>query len=95
VVNMLACHRSQVFEWLPFNQGVEEHVPTGDRERVAWLRAWYLERLRPYAHRYRRELIAAYGPVRGSQIEFAEVFEISEYGAPLDAASREKLFGFC
>ena len=95
VVNMLACHRSQVFEWLPFNLGIEDLVPAGHDERIAWLRAWYLERLRPYADRYRHELIATYGPVRGSQIEFAEVFEISEYGAPLDVAARKRLFGFC
>jgi LmbE family N-acetylglucosaminyl deacetylase len=95
VVEMLAAHRSQVFEWLPFNQGVEDQVPSDRAAQVEWLRGWYLERLRPYADRYRAELIATYGPVRGSRIQFAEVFEISEYGAPLDDTARERLFGFC
>jgi hypothetical protein len=38
-------------------------------------------------------LIETYGPDRGSAIEFAEVFEVSEYAAPLDAPARQRLFG--
>lgn len=94
IVDMLACHESQVFEWLPFNQQILDQVPTDPTARRAWLAAWYAPHLRPAAERYRRELIAAYGPVRGSEVEWCEAFEISEYGSPLDAAARERLFGF-
>ena len=41
--------------------------------------------LRPQADRFRRELIAAFGPQRGAEIEAAEVYEISEYASPLYA----------
>ena len=41
-----------------------------------------------------KELIAKYGQKRGSSIEFAEVFEISEYAAPLEDGARLRLFGF-
>lgn len=92
IVDMLACHRSQFFEWLPFNLGISAEVPTDEAGQREWLRRGYLGRLRPQADRYRRELIARYGDARGQQIEYAEVFEISEYARPLDASVRERFF---
>ncbi len=92
VVRMLACHRSQVFEWLPYLAGALDQVPGDEGDRLAWLRAWYLQQIRPRADRFRQELVAAYGPERGTQIELAEVFEISQYGAALDEAARARLF---
>ncbi len=92
IVDMLACHVSQVFEWLPFNQGISEAVPAEAAARRAWLRKWRLDLLRPQADRYRRELIARYGAERGAAIEYAEAFEISEYAAPLDEDARRRLF---
>ncbi len=94
IVDMLACHASQVFEWLPYNRGVLNQVPRDEHQRRAWLRGWYLDYLRPQADRYRPELIATYGAVRGAAVEYAEVFEISEYAAPLDSAERRRLFPF-
>lgn len=94
VTDMLCCHVSQVFEWLPCNRGVLDQVPADSAARRSWVRQWYLERVRHYAERYRKELIAAYGPERGAQIEFAEAFEVSEYASPLDAAARQRLFPF-
>ena len=66
IVDMLACHRSQVFEWLPFNRGVLEEVPAEELARRQWFRDWFLAYLRPQADRYRRELIRTYGPSRRS-----------------------------
>lgn len=94
ILEMLACHRSQVFEWLPFNRGILEQLPADEAGKLAWLREWYCGYLRPQADRYRQELIATYGPTVGQQIEFAEVFEISEYAAQLDAEKRQRLFSF-
>ncbi|HEV3004300.1 MAG TPA: PIG-L deacetylase family protein [Pirellulales bacterium] len=92
IVEMLACHRSQFFEWLPFNRGVSDEVPGDEARKRRWLRDWYLGLLRPQADRYRAELIARYGPQRGAAVEYAEVFEISEYGTALDDAARERFF---
>jgi LmbE family N-acetylglucosaminyl deacetylase len=91
IVDMLCQHRSQFFEWLPFNQGVADDVPPDDKTRRVWLRDCYLSRMRPHADRYRRELIARYGQ-HGHEIKFAEVFEISEYAAALDLGQLERLF---
>ena len=94
VVEMLCCHVSQVFEWLPYNRGVADQVPQGEAQRRQWVKDWYLARVRPLTERYRQRLVETYGPTRGGQIEFAEVFEISEYAAPLDDAARRRLFPF-
>jgi hypothetical protein len=94
IVAMLACHKSQVFEWLPYNRGILEQIPSDKLERSRWLDRWYRDYLRPQADRYRDELIAVYGPARGAAIEYAEVFEVSEYAAPWDDATRRRLFPF-
>ena len=92
IVAMLACHRSQVFEFLPYNQGVPEQVPSHPPEQLAWLRQWYGRQAGPRADRFRRELVEAYGAEKGRLIEFAEAYEISQYGAPLDPSARDRLF---
>ena len=92
VVRMLACHRSQVFEWLPYNQQVEDQVPADPQERLAWLRNWYQRRPAEVAQRFQQRLIQLYGPQRAGQIRFAEAFEISQYAAPLDQERRARLF---
>lgn len=93
MVEMLACHRTQMFEWLPFNLGIQDQVPAEETEQQQWLRDWYAGWLRPLADRYRQALIDAYGRERGEKILLAEVFEVSEYGAPLDDATRARWLG--
>ncbi len=92
IADMLACHESQMFEWLPFNRGEAGQVPAGAAARRTWLKTWYASLFRPVADRFRAELVAKYGEDRGMRIEFAEVYEISEYAGTLDDAARERLF---
>jgi LmbE family N-acetylglucosaminyl deacetylase len=92
IVTLLACHRSQVFEWLPYNQRVEDQMPAGEADRFAWLRNWFLLRASAVAERSRPALVASYGAARGAGITAAEVYEISEYAAALDPAQRDWLF---
>lgn len=94
IVDMLACHQSQVFEFLPFNQRVAEQVPQEEAARRQWLRTWYGNIIRPRANRFRDALVRQYGELHGRQVAWAEAFEISEYAAPLDDATRERLFWF-
>jgi LmbE family N-acetylglucosaminyl deacetylase len=94
ITEMLACHVSQVFEFLPFNMGIADQVPEPAAERLAWLRGWYGDIILPRAERFRTELIAQYGPDRGSAIQYVEAYEISEYAAPLTPEARRRLFWF-
>ena len=92
IAQMLACHQSQVFDWLVYQGGSLDTVPTDPRDRLVWLKTWYTRRIRPRADRYRDEVIAAWGAPRGRDIDLIEVFEISEYARQPDARLRDLLF---
>ena len=93
-LDALHCHTSQMYEWLPYNGGYLEQVPTGDAERRAWLGQLREFRFQRAAELYREALISTYGEERGRAIRYAEAFEACEYGTPLSAANRERLFPF-
>ena len=90
---MLDCHVSQFFEWLPYNQGVEE-VPDGVFERREWLAKSVKERAEKTADHSRAMLEILMGARRAKEVEFAEVFEACEYGRPLTSKNRKELFPF-
>jgi N-acetylglucosamine malate deacetylase 1 len=91
---MLHEHTSQVYEWLPFNQGVLHQVPAGLEERRAWLRETYGSRSIATANRFRDSLVARYGSERGKHVMHAEAFEFSEYGTQPTAELIARLFPF-
>jgi len=96
-LDALHCHESQVYEWLPYTFGELEAVPEGDAERREWLASEALGHLQEntelnVADRFRPELRERYGESAGEAVEHAEAVEISEYGAPLTAERRERLF---
>ncbi len=80
---MLHCHESQMYEWLPADGGYSGEVPEGDDQRRAWLRERQARRDGVVADRVRDRLVARYGAERGEAIRCAEAFEVSEYGRAL------------
>lgn len=94
LVRMLDCHVSQFYEWLPFNAGHLDEVPEDEAARRAWLADRIHRRLRPLADRYRDLVVKTYGPERGNAVRYIEAFEVSEFGAPLDAPALARLFPF-
>lgn len=73
----MAAHESQFFEWLPWVSGKPDQVPAGKEERVQWL----AEQRKPIiSETIRNSLAKWYGAERAKQVEFAEAFEICEYG---------------
>jgi hypothetical protein len=94
IVQLLACHVSQVFEWMPFNQGMLDQVPGDVAARLIWLRNWIEALKRPYTERYQALILDLYGRERGAAIAFVEVLEISEYAIALDPCNQHRLFPF-
>jgi LmbE family N-acetylglucosaminyl deacetylase len=94
IVTMLHCHRSQFYEWLPFNRRCLDDVPAGDGARHDWLAGQVRARLRRWADRCREPLLRRYEAERAKRVEAVEAFEACEYGAPLDDAAWQRLFGF-
>lgn len=95
IVELFSCHASQAFEWLPFNRGNLDTVPVDAEARKVWMFEHFMPRLYGnVANAYREELISRYGEEIGSGVTFAEVYEISEYAAPLDREKRRQLFWF-
>jgi LmbE family N-acetylglucosaminyl deacetylase len=77
VIDLLACHASQVFEWLPSLNG--KHTPPFDR---AWLKSFYQPRPAGIAAKYRERNTAP------SSLRYAEAFEVSDYAAKLEEHHR-------
>lgn len=90
IVAMLACHRSQVYEWLPYNAGVMDDLPSGDAAQREWLARWFAKRAAAVADHFRERLVEAYE--LGASIVAAEAYEISEYAASLDKPAKQRLF---
>jgi len=92
VVDLLDCHRSQFYEWLAYNHRYDHLLPDDDAGRREFLGQWFRERIAPLADQHRQKLIETYGEDRGSKVRYIEGIEISEYGSPLTADLRTRLF---
>ncbi len=91
-MDMYHQHKSQMYEWLPFNQGELDQVPASDADRRIWLgvtrKDW------SDASPYRDKLIELYGKEKGAQIKYCEAFEDSGYGARLTKENISYYFPF-
>ena len=94
IVEMLACHKSQFFEWLPFNRNELSEVPRGEAGRKHWLRDQIGARYRKQAERFYPVTAAFYGDAAARKMQWIEPYEISEYAQPLTPELRRRLFPF-
>lgn len=92
--NMLHAHTSQMYEWLPYNQGNLHEVPADDAARLAWLCNRLDGRMRQQADRFRDKLVELYGADKGRKVVYAEAFEGGEHGGRLTPANMHRLFPF-
>jgi LmbE family N-acetylglucosaminyl deacetylase len=93
-IEAIGCHVSQFFEWLPYNARILHEVPAGEDERRTWLRQAMERRFGQETERFRAKLLERYGAEHSSQVQFAEAFELCEYGAALTPEMTQRLFSF-
>jgi LmbE family N-acetylglucosaminyl deacetylase len=92
-LSALACHESQLFEWMPWNAGMDERkVPKSKAGRRKFMQDRYGARESELANRFREQLLAKYGEKKGSAVKYAEAFERCEYGGRLTPELEKKLF---
>ena len=73
----LACHESQLFEWLPPEYGIDpKTIPTGAEERIAFLKQHVPDDLYLNAN-LNRDVVNRAFPGRG--LKYVDAFELCEY----------------
>ena len=75
--NMLDAHVSQFYEWLAWHAGQLEQVPKDPKARLDWLKKQRGGNVTPAV---RQSLAKWYGPETAKNIQYAEAFEVCEYG---------------
>ena len=92
IIDQMACHRSQFFEWLPYTLCREDSLPRGAAAEREYARQFYSRFNGPLADRFRDLIVATYGEERGRKVRYVEAFEPCEYGSPLTEEAGKKLF---
>lgn len=85
----LDAHTSQVYEWLPWVDGILNQVPKDPAARRSWLTTQYSAAIRPAV---RAALEKWYGAEKGRAVQHAEAFELCEYGRRPGPEELRKLF---
>jgi LmbE family N-acetylglucosaminyl deacetylase len=68
------------------------NVPQDDRERQSYLLEIVKKRNLAVAEQYRERLVALYGHERGKKIQYAEAFELNQYGRQASVDELKKMF---
>lgn len=85
----LHAHNSQFYEWLPWVSNELKEVPASETARIEWLKQKWT---RPVTSQTLLSLEKWYGKEKARQIQYAEAFEICEYGHQPDDETIRKLF---
>lgn len=93
-IDMVHCHASQMYEWMPFNEGSINEIPEDDAGRRAWLAERLRSRFGSLADDVRDTLKKLYGEEHGAAVKTAESVSISQYGRGLPPERYRELFPF-
>ena len=92
ISQMLACHRSQLFEWLAYEADLLDTIPHDEAAKAEWVLEWANQHMQPRTDRFRDDLIAKFGRERANSLRLIEVYEISEYARQPDEELLKELF---
>lgn len=85
-IDALDAHASQFYEWLPWVSDALDQVPEGTEARKAWLKNRWTGGVSDAA---RASLANWYGEEQAQAVQYAESFQVAEYGRqPSDAEIR-------
>ena len=90
----MAALRSQFSDWNAWLAGYHDEVPKEEEARKAWIADRFQQRDAWVANQWRDLLVEYYGEERGMAFEFAEAFEVSEYGSQPTREQLKALFPF-
>lgn len=93
-IDMVHCHVSQMYEWLPANGGALDKVPSDEAGRREMTRGNMHRRFGYQAEKCREALVCSYGPERGNAVKWCEPVMISQYGRGLRDDDWDHFFPF-
>jgi len=93
-VQMLDCHKSQFYDWLPWIEHETEQMPATRDEQYRWLNDKMRKKDTAVADHCRARLIERYGQAAGQRVQVVEAFEFSEYGKSVNAEELSIYFPF-
>jgi LmbE family N-acetylglucosaminyl deacetylase len=85
----LDAHESQFYEWLPWVAGYKGEIPKGKQERKEWLKK---QRFPAIDTTVRTGLEKWYGSQAAKAAQYAEAFELCEYGTQPSEEEIRRLF---
>ncbi len=92
-VDALDAHESQMYEWGPWtNNRSQDQVPKGKAERREWLAKQVKSGASKITPERRAALEKWYGKENASKIQYAEAFEVAEYGHQPNEQEIRRLF---
>lgn len=87
ILKMLACHRSQFVEWIPWIERIAQ-VPSDPQAWKSWFKEFFIEKTSARGQRFWNK---DWGPLP----MLIEAYEVSEYAGKLSAELQGRLFPAC
>jgi len=93
-VGVFDAMESQFYEWEPWMGDDADQVPKDRAERLKWLDKQSRELFARTAKRFRDKLVQTLGPEVGTAVQYAEAFELCEYGSQPTKEEMARIFPF-